>query len=90
MSGRSQNLSGGERLIADMTVNVCPLSIVKALGMDYPPAQLVFLHAGALKRPAPDRRRVAAATINAPGNLARGRAFCEMTSRAEGAFGLAR
>ena len=40
-----RNLAGGVWLIADMTVNVCSLSIVKALGMDYPPAQLVFLRA---------------------------------------------
>jgi len=39
------NLAGGAWLIADMTFNICALSIVKWLGPDYPAVQLVFLRA---------------------------------------------
>ncbi|MDA8747455.1 DMT family transporter [Litoreibacter sp.] len=39
------NLPGGAWLIADMSFNICALSIVKALGLGYPAAQLVFLRA---------------------------------------------
>ena len=38
-----RNLSGGAWLIADMTLNIFALSIVKALGLGYPAVQLVFL-----------------------------------------------
>lgn len=37
--------AGGAWLLADMALNVWALSIVKALGLDYPAAQLVFLRA---------------------------------------------
>jgi S-adenosylmethionine uptake transporter len=39
------NLKGGAWLIADMALNVWALSIVKALGLGYPAAQIVFLRA---------------------------------------------
>ncbi|RVT81782.1 DMT family transporter [Rhodobacteraceae bacterium CCMM004] len=39
------NLRGGAWLIADIGLNVWALSIVKALGADYPAAQIVFLRA---------------------------------------------
>lgn len=39
------NLTGGAWLIADMALNIWALSIVKALGLGYPAAQLVFLRA---------------------------------------------
>lgn len=40
------NLRGGAWLIADMSLNIWALSIVKALGADYAAAQVVFLRAG--------------------------------------------
>ncbi len=40
------NVRGGAWLIADMSLNIWALSIVKALGMDYAASQIVFLRAG--------------------------------------------
>jgi drug/metabolite transporter (DMT)-like permease len=40
---RSDNLRGAAWLIADMSLNIWALSIVKALGADYPSVQIVFL-----------------------------------------------
>ncbi len=42
---RRSNLSGGAWLIADMLLNIWALSLVKLLGLGYPPAQVVFLRA---------------------------------------------
>lgn len=39
------NLRGGAWLFADMALNIWALAIVKALGFDYPAAQIVFLRA---------------------------------------------
>ncbi|WP_226780419.1 DMT family transporter [Oceaniglobus trochenteri] len=39
------NLRGGAWMLADMALNIWALSIVKALGLGFPPAQLVFLRA---------------------------------------------
>ncbi len=39
------NLTGGAWLITDMALNIWALSIIKALGIGYGPAQLVFLRA---------------------------------------------
>lgn len=39
------NLKGGAWLLADMALNIWALSIVKALGLGYPVAQIVFLRA---------------------------------------------
>ncbi|KAJ55354.1 membrane protein [Actibacterium mucosum KCTC 23349] len=39
------NLAGGAWLIADMSLNIWALSIVKAMGADIPAAQVVFLRA---------------------------------------------
>ncbi|MEM8540026.1 MAG: DMT family transporter [Pseudomonadota bacterium] len=41
----NSNLSGGAWLLADMALNIWALTIVKALGLDYPAAQIVFLRA---------------------------------------------
>ncbi|KPB01016.1 DMT family transporter [Ahrensia marina] len=40
-----RNLSGGAWLLADMSLNIWALTIVKALGLGYPAAQIVFLRA---------------------------------------------
>jgi S-adenosylmethionine uptake transporter len=40
------NLKGGAWLFADMALNIWALGIVKALGLGYPAAQIVFLRAG--------------------------------------------
>lgn len=40
-----RNLAGGAWLIADLSLNIWALSIVKAMGLDFPPTQLVFLRA---------------------------------------------
>ncbi|MCC1494413.1 DMT family transporter [Cognatishimia sp. F0-27] len=40
-----RNLAGGAWILADMALNIWALSIVKAMGLDYGPAQLVFLRA---------------------------------------------
>lgn len=40
------NLRGGAWLVADMALNIWALGIVKALGLGYPAAQIVFLRAG--------------------------------------------
>lgn len=40
---RSDNLRGAAWLIADMSLNIWALSIVKAVGADYPSVQIVFL-----------------------------------------------
>ena len=40
---RSDNLRGAAWLIADMSLNIWALSIVKAIGADYPSVQIVFL-----------------------------------------------
>jgi drug/metabolite transporter (DMT)-like permease len=40
------NLKGGAWLLADMALNIWALGIVKALGLGYPAAQIVFLRAG--------------------------------------------
>lgn len=40
-----RNLTGGAWLIADMSLNIWALSIVKWLGADYPATQIVFLRA---------------------------------------------
>jgi S-adenosylmethionine uptake transporter len=40
---RSDNLRGAGWLIADMSLNIWALSIVKAIGADYPSVQIVFL-----------------------------------------------
>ncbi|MCI5109224.1 MAG: DMT family transporter [Marivita sp.] len=40
------NLKGGAWLLADMALNIWALGIVKALGLGYPVAQIVFLRAG--------------------------------------------
>lgn len=45
-ASRRDNLVGAGWLLADMSLNIWALSIVKALGLDYPAAQLVFLRAG--------------------------------------------
>ncbi|PRY26162.1 S-adenosylmethionine uptake transporter [Aliiruegeria haliotis] len=45
MTPRRSNLAGGAWLLADMSLNIWALSIVKAMGLDYPPAQIVFLRA---------------------------------------------
>lgn len=39
----SQNLRGSLWLLADLSLNIWALSIVKAMGADYPSAQIVFL-----------------------------------------------
>ena len=39
------NLKGGAWLLADMALNIWALGIVKALGLGYPVAQIVFLRA---------------------------------------------
>lgn len=39
------NLKGGAWLLADMGLNIWALGIVKALGLGYPVAQIVFLRA---------------------------------------------
>ncbi|MEM6323889.1 MAG: DMT family transporter [Pseudomonadota bacterium] len=39
------NLRGGAWLIADLSLNIWALALVKALGPDYPAAQIVFLRA---------------------------------------------
>ena len=41
-----QNLMGGAWLIADMSLNIWALSIVKWLDADYPATQVVFIRAG--------------------------------------------
>ena len=41
----ARNLTGGLWLLADMSLNIWALSIVKALGLGYPAFQLVFLRA---------------------------------------------
>ncbi len=46
MSDRPRNnLTGSLWLLADMSLNIWALSIVKAMGLDYPATQLVFLRA---------------------------------------------
>jgi S-adenosylmethionine uptake transporter len=40
-----RNLNGGLWLLADMSLNIFALTIVKALGLNYPATQLVFLRA---------------------------------------------
>ncbi len=40
------NVRGGAWLLADMALNIWALGIVKALGLGYPVAQIVFLRAG--------------------------------------------
>lgn len=40
------NVTGGAWLFADMALNIWALGIVKALGLGYPAAQIVFLRAG--------------------------------------------
>ncbi len=40
---RSDNLQGAAWLVADMSLNIWALSIVKAVGADYPSVQIVFL-----------------------------------------------
>jgi len=40
------NVKGGAWLFADMALNIWALGIVKALGLGYPAAQIVFLRAG--------------------------------------------
>lgn len=42
---RPRNLSGGVWLLADMSLNIWALVIVKSVGLDVPAAQLVFLRA---------------------------------------------
>ncbi len=42
-ASRSDNLRGTAWLIADMSLNIWALSIVKAMGAEYPAAQIVFL-----------------------------------------------
>ena len=42
---KGDNLRGAAWLIADMALNIWALSIVKALGLGYPAAQIVFLRA---------------------------------------------
>lgn len=42
-ASRQDNLRGAGWLIADMSLNIWALSIVKAMGADYPAAQIVFL-----------------------------------------------
>lgn len=42
-ASRSENLRGAAWLIADMSLNIWALSIVKAVGADYPAVQIVFL-----------------------------------------------
>jgi S-adenosylmethionine uptake transporter len=42
---RQGDLTGGAWLIADMALNIWALTIVKALGLGYPSAQIVFLRA---------------------------------------------
>jgi S-adenosylmethionine uptake transporter len=42
----TDNLRGGAWLIADFALNIWALSIVKALGAEYPSFQIVFLRAG--------------------------------------------
>ncbi|MEM9635082.1 MAG: DMT family transporter [Pseudomonadota bacterium] len=44
-SATRENAIGGLWLLADMSLNIWALSIVKALGLDYSSAQLVFLRA---------------------------------------------
>ena len=41
----ARNLAGGLWLIADMCLNIWALSIVKAVGLDFPPTQIVLLRA---------------------------------------------
>lgn len=41
----ANNLAGGGWLLADMALNIWALAIVKALGLGYGPAQIVFLRA---------------------------------------------
>lgn len=43
LATRSENLRGAGWLIADMSLNIWALSIVKAMGAEYPAAQIVFL-----------------------------------------------
>lgn len=40
---RRDNLAGGAWLLADMILNICALSLVKAMGLDIPAVQIVFL-----------------------------------------------
>jgi drug/metabolite transporter (DMT)-like permease len=42
---RSENLRGAAWLVADMSLNIWALGIVKAMGAEYPAVQLVFLRA---------------------------------------------
>lgn len=42
---RREDLLGGAWLLADMSLNIWALSIVKWLGADYPPSQIVFIRA---------------------------------------------
>jgi S-adenosylmethionine uptake transporter len=39
------NLTGGTWLVADMALNIASLALVKAIGLDYPATQVVFLRA---------------------------------------------
>jgi S-adenosylmethionine uptake transporter len=41
----ARNITGGAWLLADMTLNIWALTIVKALGLGYPAVQIVFLRA---------------------------------------------
>ncbi len=65
-----RNLSGGAWLLADLSLNIWALGIVKAMGLDFPPAQLVFLRAVAgflLMLPWIWRGRAAFARVTDPG-----------------------
>ena len=44
-ASRAENLRGAAWLIADMVLNIWALSIVKALGAEYPAVQIVFIRA---------------------------------------------
>jgi S-adenosylmethionine uptake transporter len=45
-ASRAENARGAAWLIADMLLNIWALSIVKALGAEYPAVQIVCLRAG--------------------------------------------
>ena len=67
---QTDNLRAGAWLVADMSLNVWALAIVKALGLGYPASQIVFLRAGVgllLVLPWAWRRRAAFRGLDRPG-----------------------
>lgn len=69
-ASRSDNLRGSVWLIADMSLNIWALSLVKAMGADYSAAQIVFLRVAvglALILPWVWRERAAFRAVQMPG-----------------------